>query len=166
MSIEQALETVATHHDYRLLRRVPERLLQEAPDSGETGLALIVDTETTGMDRMQDKVIEIGMLLVRYHCASGQLLEVVGSYSALEDPQQPLSQVVQTVTGLCDADLIGQSMDDQAVEALAEQADLVIAHNAAFDRPFMERRWPVDLPAPNWNCWSITVAIFTIATER
>jgi DNA polymerase-3 subunit epsilon len=143
MSIEQALETVATHHDYRLLRRVPERLLQEAPDSGETGLALIVDTETTGMDRMQDKVIEIGMLLVRYHCASGQLLEVVGSYSALEDPQQPLSQVVQTVTGLCDADLIGQSMDDQAVEALAEQADLVIAHNAAFDRPFMERRWPV-----------------------
>jgi DNA polymerase-3 subunit epsilon len=143
MHIEQALETVATHHDYRLLRRVPERLSLPAPDAGETGLALIVDTETTGMDRLQDKIIEVGILLVRYHRASGQLLEVVGQYSGLEDPHQPLTQVVQTVTGLSDDDLAGQSMDDQAVMELAQQADLVIAHNAAFDRPFMERRWPV-----------------------
>lgn len=141
MQTEQALETIATLSDYRLLRRVPESLNQPAPDQGETGLALIVDTETTGMDKLNDKIIEVGMLLVRYHRASGLPLEVVGSYSALEDPGQPLSQVVQTVTGLSDADLAGQAMDDQAVLALAEQADLVVAHNAAFDRPFLERRW-------------------------
>jgi DNA polymerase-3 subunit epsilon len=142
MQTEQALETIATLHDYRLLRRVPEVLAQTAPDQGETGLALIVDTETTGMDKLNDKIIEIGMLLVRYHRASGLPLEIVDTYSALEDPGQPLSQVVQTVTGLSDGDLEGQSMDDQAVLALAVQADLVIAHNAAFDRPFLERRWP------------------------
>ena len=141
MQTEQALETVAALHDYRLLRRVPESLDQSAPDDGETGLALIVDTETTGMDKRHDIIIEVGLLLVRYHRKSGCALEIVGSYCALEDPGQPLSQVVQTVTGLCDADLAGQSMDDQAVAALASQADLVIAHNAAFDRPFLERRW-------------------------
>jgi len=143
MQIQQALELVAAQPDYRLLRRVPEVWSMVAPDQGETGLALIVDTETTGMDKVNDKVIEVGLLLVSFHRASGQLLEVIGSYSGLEDPRQPLSQVVQTVTGLSDADLAGQTMDDDAVAQLAAVADLVIAHNAAFDRPFLERRWPL-----------------------
>ena len=143
MQTQEALEIVSAMHDYRLLRRVPETLFRPAPDEGETGLALIIDTETTGMDKVNDKIIEVGMLLVRYHRESGCLLEIVDAYDGLEDPGQPLSQVIQTVTGLTDADLAGQSMDDRAVEKLAMQADLVIAHNAGFDRPFLEKRWPL-----------------------
>jgi DNA polymerase III subunit epsilon len=37
----------------------------------------------------------------------------------------------------------GQKIDDSAVEAFVADADLVIAHHAAFDRKFVERRWPV-----------------------
>ena len=142
MDLAQALETVAAHPDYRLLRRVPETPLTAAPAEGETGLALIVDTETTGMDKQQDKVIEVGLLLVRYGRTDGRVFDVLGRYSGLEDPGVPLSDVVKTVTGLSDAELAGQAMDDDAVLALVAQADLVIAHNAAFDRPFLERRWP------------------------
>jgi DNA polymerase-3 subunit epsilon len=142
MQTPQALDIVAALPDYRLLRRVPETLSQAAPDPGETGLMLVIDTETTGMDKKRDLIIEVGMLLVRYHRDSGVALELVASYSGLEDPGQPLSAVIQTVTGLCDADLAGQLMDDAEVERLLQQADLVVAHNAAFDRPFLERRWP------------------------
>jgi DNA polymerase-3 subunit epsilon len=143
MQTQQALDLVSALPDYRLLRRVPETLSNPAPDQGETGLALIVDTETTGMDKQRDLIIEVGLILVRYHRETGTPLEVLGSYSGLEDPKQPLSSVIQTVTGLHDADLAGQAMDDAEVERLANQADIVIAHNAAFDRPFMERRWPL-----------------------
>lgn len=143
MDTANALEIVAALPDYKLLRRVPETVSPQpvAPDA-DTGLALIVDTETTGMDKRNDKIIEVGLLLVRYVRGSGVCCEVLGSYSGLEDPGAPLSEVVKTVTGLSDADLAGQTMDDASVQALVAQADLVIAHNAAFDRPFLERRWP------------------------
>jgi DNA polymerase III subunit epsilon len=142
MNTAEALEIVAAQTDYRLLRRVPENLPEPAEAAGETGLALIVDTETTGMDKRHDKIIEVGLLLVRYRREDGRFCEVVGQYSGLEDPGVALNDVVKTVTGLTDAELSGQHMDDACVLALLDQADLVIAHNAAFDRPFLERRWP------------------------
>ncbi|TDR81469.1 3'-5' exonuclease [Paludibacterium purpuratum] len=143
MDTIQALQIIADHPEFRLLRRVPEQLQSPPAGEGDTGLALIIDTETTGMDKQYDVIIEVGMLLVRYRRATGEWLEIVGQYDGLEDPGQPLSQVVQTVTGLSDADLAGQRMDDACVNDLARQADLVIAHNAAFDRPFLSRRWPI-----------------------
>ncbi|WP_189536558.1 3'-5' exonuclease [Paludibacterium paludis] len=143
MTLSDALDVVRASPDFRLLTRIPETLARPAPDDGPTGFALIADTETTGMDRQRDKVIEIGLLLVRYHKASGLLLEAVDSYSALEDPGEPLNDIVKTVTGLSDEHLAGQHIDDARVMKIAEKADLVIAHNASFDRPFMERRWPV-----------------------
>lgn len=143
MDTLQALQTLANDPDFRLLRRVPESLPPITEGEGDTGLALIIDTETTGMDKQHDLIIEVGMLLVRYRRDTGEWLAIEGHYDGLEDPGLPLSRVVQTVTGLCDADLAGQQMDNERVNALVSQADLVIAHNAAFDRPFLERRWPV-----------------------
>ncbi len=148
MQLNDALDLLNAHPDYRVLKRVPEQLDRPAPDDGDTGHVLIIDTETTGMDKNRDAIIEVGLLLVSYHKATGQLLRAVDQYSALDDPGVPLSETVKTVTGLTDADLAGQRIDSARVEELAARADLVIAHNAAFDRPFMERRWPVFASKP------------------
>jgi DNA polymerase-3 subunit epsilon len=45
----------------------------------------------------------------------------------------------------------GRRIDDATVAALVEPADLVIAHNAKFDRPFLEARFPVFAEKP-WAC--------------
>jgi DNA polymerase III subunit epsilon len=45
----------------------------------------------------------------------------------------------------------GQRIDDAVVTALVQQADLIVAHNAGFDRPFVEARLPVFATQP-WNC--------------
>jgi DNA polymerase-3 subunit epsilon len=45
----------------------------------------------------------------------------------------------------------GLRIDDAAVTALVQQADLVVAHNAGFDRPFVEARLPV-FASKSWNC--------------
>jgi hypothetical protein len=42
------------------------------------------------------------------------------------------------LTGITDDQLLGRKLDDQAVTTLATPANLIIAHNAAFDRCFLE----------------------------
>jgi len=42
-------------------------------------------------------------------------------------------------------------IDAAAVEACVRTSDLVIAHNASFDRPIAERHWPL-LAEKNWAC--------------
>ena len=44
-----------------------------------------------------------------------------------------------------------QNLDEQAVITLATPANLIIAHNAAFDRCFLERRFPLFIDKP-WAC--------------
>ena len=45
----------------------------------------------------------------------------------------------------------GQRIDDGRVGALVSNASIVIAHNADFDRPFLENRLPVFASLP-WGC--------------
>ena len=45
----------------------------------------------------------------------------------------------------------GQKLDDARIAALLADADLVIAHNAGFDRPFCETRIPAFAQLP-WGC--------------
>jgi DNA polymerase-3 subunit epsilon len=45
----------------------------------------------------------------------------------------------------------GRALDNDHVLAMAQQASLVIAHNAAFDRKFVEERYPIFANLP-WAC--------------
>jgi DNA polymerase-3 subunit epsilon len=45
----------------------------------------------------------------------------------------------------------GQHFDDARVESLVKQAGIVIAHNARFDRGFLESRMPIFASVP-WAC--------------
>jgi DNA polymerase-3 subunit epsilon len=53
--------------DYRVLRRLQPRpvVVSRAPRQGE-GIAIILDTETTGLDHTQDEVIELGIVAFVY----------------------------------------------------------------------------------------------------
>jgi DNA polymerase III subunit epsilon len=62
-------------------------------------------------------------------------------------------ETVTRLTGITDVDVRGQTLDDEGVAALAADAGLVIAHNAAFDRRFAERRFPDFVDKP-WGCSS------------
>lgn len=142
--------------DYRVLRRLAPRAgyadVAELPESARLYKALYLDTETTGFDSRNDKIIELGMLRFEYD-AEGNVYGVEELYDAFEDPGRPLSDEVVGLTGITDDDVRGQRFDDAAVEAIAASTDLVIAHNAAFDRPFLERRFTVFKDKP-WACSS------------
>lgn len=153
LEAEIAITDLHATGNFRVLRRLDldndPRLPLRSVAGSKFGLCL--DTETTGLDAATDRIIELGLVAFEYDQTTARIIRIVGRYSGFEDPGTLLSDVVKQVTGITDAMLTGQVFDDDAVIALARQADLVIAHNALFDRPFMEGRFPVFAERP-WAC--------------
>ena len=144
-------QQVSQHPDYRVLRR-----LVPCTDYGPVGAAgtqrvIVLDTETTGLDARNEKIIELAMLSVLVDTATGLPVGPVTVFEAFEDPGKPIPPQITEITGIDDSMVQGQHIDDSLVTALVAQADLIVAHNAGFDRPFVEARWPV-FATKSWNC--------------
>lgn len=133
------------HPDYRVLRRLVPAL-DHGPAPADTGAGvqrvLVLDTETTGLSHANDKIIELAMLLVQVDAATGQPFGPVETFEGFEDPGMPIPDVAKLVTGISDDMVRCKRLDDVQVQALIDRADLVVAHNAGFDRPFVEARFP------------------------
>jgi DNA polymerase-3 subunit epsilon len=112
---------------------------------------LFLDFETTGIEET-DAPIELGMVLVRYNMANGEFGQVFGRYSAFEDPGRPIPEEITALTGIRDEDVAGKHFDESAVESLARMANIVVAHNARFDRQVAERRFGDLLANKAWAC--------------
>jgi len=63
---------------------------------------------------------------------------------------------ITNLTGITNEMVAGHSIDDRAVNNLLGRVVLVIAHNAAFDRCFLERRLPV-FATKHWACSSADI---------
>jgi len=98
---------------------------------------VIIDVETTGLSPTSDKIIEIGLL--EFQVGSAGKPELLRTYGALQDPGTNLSADIIRITGLSDAMVAGQSINWDIVREMLTRASVVVAHNADFDRSFIER---------------------------
>ncbi|MCE7030589.1 3'-5' exonuclease [Jiella avicenniae] len=139
--------------NYRILRRLEPRpvLAGWTPAMKRPGekLGVILDTETTGLDATVDEIIELGMVTFTYG-AEG-IGDVVSVFSRLREPARPIGPEITRITGITDEMVAGRTIDPAEVAAFVAPADLVIAHNARFDRPFCERFAPGFADKP-WAC--------------
>lgn len=150
-------------HDFRLLERVPFSSILGTPRialplclnpiAGDEVTLAIVDTETTGLDASADEIIEIGIVRCSYSPSHGVITSIDDIYSGLEAPAKgPISDTITSITGITNADVEGRTFNDERVnELLTENDPLVIAHNAKFDRPFVENRFK-DVANCRWAC--------------
>ncbi len=141
---------LASSNDFRVLRRLEPRSRYDDPQGAPTHTALYVDVETTGLDPSKDRIIQLAVVPFTF-TSDGRVCEVAPSESWYEDPGVPIDPAITRLTGIRDADVVGQRIDDARVLALVDESVLVIAHNAAFDRPFLERRFPAFATTP-WGC--------------
>lgn len=148
---EQLAAQLEEHPDYRVLRRLDTSRTVPALEGPTVRRAAIVDTETTGTDPAADKVIELAVVVFEYCHASGVVGRVLGSYDGLEDPGVPIPPSSTAIHGITDAMVAGHRIDDAAVATLLQGVGLVIAHNAGFDRKFLEPRLPLFATLP-WGC--------------
>lgn len=141
--VESMAAALDAHPDYRVLRRLQPRLQWPQPGAGRGVCRVVVlDTETTGLDQSKDKIMELALLRVDIDLETGLPVGSMQVYDGLEDPGMPIPKEVQDITGIDNAMVQGQQLDEERIATLLDGVDLVIAHNAGFDRPFAEARLP------------------------
>ena len=94
------------------------------------------DTETTGLEwDKDDRIIELGAVELINHIPTGE------TFQTYINPGRAVSEATIRITGITDADLVGQPQfeDPSVVDAfLAFVGDSnLVAHNASFDRGFL-----------------------------
>ena len=140
------------HPDYKVLRRLtPQHLITPELAGQKMCRGVVLDTETTGFDAENDRVIELGMLLFEFEPVSGVIHQVLEVFDELEDPGFDIPPASIAVHHITDDMVRGKRIDDARVSGFLKNVDVVIAHNASFDRPFVEARWPV-FEGLNWGC--------------
>ncbi|HYH80570.1 MAG TPA: 3'-5' exonuclease [Longimicrobium sp.] len=156
---EAALERIADALDstgaYRVVRRFRPRARYAEDDGTPTVTALFVDVETTGLDTAADAIIQLALVPFEFS-PCGRIFGVAEPQVHMEDPGRPIPPAVTSLTGISDRDVAGRRIDDDAVLAAAASAALVVAHNAGFDRPLVERRLPAFRELP-WGCSQVEV---------
>lgn len=94
---------------------------------------VVLDTETTGLSFKDCGLIEISAARL-----SGR--EVVGRFETFVHPGRPIPPEISRLTGISNRDVADAPSPREAVAALAEfvGGSPVLAHNATFDRTFIE----------------------------
>lgn len=145
MNHQQMVAALEATGQYRVINRfVPADLYHvgENIEADRIRTVLIVDVETTGLKKESDKIIDLGMVLAEFDRVTGKVLRVIDRYSGFEEPGLPIPEEITRLTGIKDEDVQGCRLDDALVESIIGRADLVVAHNATFDRGFLELRFP------------------------
>ena len=150
ISLAAMADALSRSEDYRVLRRLIPRLPSTPSTGQDTRTAVLLDTETTGLDARRDEVIELGMVKFDY-LADGRIAGVRDTFSGFNEPSAPIPAEITALTGITDEMVAGHRIDDAAVTAFAEDAAIVIAHNSGFDRKFAERYWPI-FEQRAWGC--------------
>jgi ATP-dependent DNA helicase DinG len=95
---------------------------------------VLVDIETTGFDPGRDSVLEIAAAAMRGP-------EILETFHTLVDPGSAIPPEIVRLTGITDDEVSGAPSPDAAASALSAFVGGrdIVAHNAPFDRGFLER---------------------------
>lgn len=95
---------------------------------------IIFDTETTGLDSREDRVIEFGGIELVNRFPTGRTFHVY-----INSQGRPVNPEALAVHGISDADLVGKPIFDAIAEDLIAFIDgaMLVAHNASFDIGFL-----------------------------
>jgi DNA polymerase III subunit epsilon len=150
-TLEQMARSLVESGDYRVTSRLEPQAEYHPPDDSPKVAAAVVDVETTGTNPDRDKIIELGICPFEYDRQTGRIYKVLGSCEWLEDSGLSIPPEITKITGITDELVAGYRIDDRAVDDLLGRVVLVIAHNADFDRRFLERRPPAFV-TKHWAC--------------
>ena len=125
----------------------PELLLTDQ----ECIVATFLDTETTGINRRNDKIIEIAIKTLSFEKESGKIVSIDNTYESFNDPEEEISHEITLLTGIKNEMVEGKFIDWDKVNHILKSSDLIIAHNASFDRSFVDR-YSSQSPKKVWGC--------------
>lgn len=150
--LDRLVELLEASGKFRVLRKLELPSIWPDPGGEETRIAIVVDVETTGLDQSQDAIIQFSGLRFRYGTKTGRILSAEPPVTAYNDPGMPIPPLVTRLTGITDEMVAGARLDQDKLRRLVEPAGLIIAHNAAFDRPFLDTHLSAVFKNKHWAC--------------
>jgi len=89
-SLETEITITALHAtgEFNILRRLNlEKETSLTPKSVQgSKIGLCLDTETTGLDHAEDKIIELGIVAFEYDPITAEIIRITDRYNGFEDP--------------------------------------------------------------------------------
>lgn len=113
-------------------------------------IGVFLDIEATGLSFTEDKIIELGMVKFEY-TEDGRIFRILDEFSGYQDPKVPLTEFITKLTGITNQMVAGQQINEDEVADYLKDVDLIIAHNAPFDRNFFEKTFK-SIPPKAWAC--------------
>ncbi len=156
--MDDCIKKLEASGDYKVIRRFSPVEQYQADNGSEKRIGIFLDTETTGLDFDDDAIIELAMVPFEFD-SDGNIYRILPAYNALQDPGMPIPTLATDITGITDEMVAGQAIDKEQVAKMLSDAVIVIAHNARFDRPFVESfmnefqniSWACSIADVNWN---------------
>lgn len=127
------------------------RRVERPIDPRREGVGACVDVETTGLSPRRDEVVEIALVSFAFRRDSGRIIGIVDEYVGLREPSVPIPPDAVRIHGITWDMVEGRALDYQRIDELLAPVEFLVAHNAPFDRSFVERllRGPLAVP---WLC--------------
>lgn len=116
----------------------------------DTAKIVILDTETTGLDN-QDELISVAAVVFEVELPSGKMLKEIECFYGLREPSVLINPEAQKIHGISMEQLRGKSLDITSLKRIVESVDVLIAHNAQFDRRMLMKLLP-GIENEVWGC--------------
>src|SRR3546814_3836221 len=117
--------------------------LPQAPATPSSDIVnfLFLDTETSGTKIQTDHMIEVAGQLHPVNIRTGIIYAAIDAFSELQELPGGASvpEAATKVNGLTAVDLDGKTFDLKRIQEVFGRTDLVVPHNAKFDRQFCEK---------------------------
>lgn len=121
-----------------ILYKCPEPVAELLIPSGETILLAFLDVETTGLNYQVDEIIELAVKVISIEKNTGSIINIVNSYESFNESIKPIDEKITKITGINKKMVQGKEIDWNNVEEILKDVDVIISHNASFDKPFID----------------------------
>ena len=149
--LEDIAEQLRQSGQYRIINKYykPEGYNTDSSTDKKL-IGVFLDTETTGLSCVTDRIIELGMVKFEY-TEDGRIFRLLDEFNRYQDPGMPIPEAITKLTGITDDMVKGHQINVEEVDSYLKDVDIIIAHNAQFDRAFFEITFANITPKP-WGC--------------
>ena len=149
----EIINTEVSQSDWKLIRKLHLPQKYNDASSEEVKKGIVLDVEATGLSIGYDDVIQLALLPFEYEVSSGKIININKdkAFNSMREPRVPISEEASLITGITNEMVLNKTIDSKSVEKIINETDLVIAHNASYDRPMVEQHWDC-FKNVSWAC--------------
>ena len=129
----------------------PEATNEILISDGTTCQIAFLDVETTGLIHNEDEIVELALKVLLIEKRTGLIISVISEFESFNEPGKSIDNKITILTGISSKMVNGKKINWSVVNKYLEDVDLIISHNASFDRPFIDAHSEVS-KSKLWAC--------------